>query len=51
MNATPKPSILFVYFTYTQQTLKLGDDLAMEVRVLEAQDDELNRSDRHHCLL
>ena len=32
------------------QPLELGDDLAVEVGVLEAQHDQLNRSDRH-CLL
>jgi hypothetical protein len=29
------------------QPLQLGDDLAVEVRVVEAQDDELHRSDGH----
>src|SRR4051812_1462066 len=31
------------------QALELGDDLAAEVRVLEAQHDQLNGPDRHEC--
>ena len=31
------------------EPLELGDDLAVEVRVLEAQHDQLNGSNRHLC--
>ena len=32
MNAKPKPSVLFVYFTYTKQTLKVVEAMSEVLR-------------------